>query len=257
MGDASHESRSDVPSDGGPWVHAPALAAEGGTHWLSRDEARHATGSRRLHAGDPVTLFDGRGSTARATLGHARRDDGALEVRVGAVRHEPRQGRHVTVASAIPKGDRLATMMEGIGPLGVAEFVPLCTDRGVVPWSAHLQQRCGRILVECAKQSRSPWVTSLASAEGHERDALTVVQDSRARGAHVLIADRGGMPLAQHARALDPAHPAVALIGPEGGFSARERDQIIAAGAVPVSLGTAILRIELAATVAASLLRLA
>lgn len=241
-------------SGGAAWLFAPAMPMEGGTHWLSRDEARHATGARRLRAGDAITLFDGKGSTASATLGSARRDDGALEVRVGAVRHEPRQGRHVIVASAIPKGDRLATLMEGIGPLGVAEFVPLRTERGVVPWSAHLQQRCGRILVECAKQSRSPWVTEIPAAE--ERDLLAVIEAGCARGAQVLIADRDGALLVQHAGALDHERAVLVLIGPEGGFSAHERDEALAAGAVPVSLGPAILRIELAATVAAALLRL-
>lgn len=248
-------ARTGGSGDGAAWLFAPAMPPEGGTHWLTRDEARHATGSRRLHAGDAVTLFDGKGSTARATLGDARRDDGALEVHVGSVRHEPRQGRHVTVASAIPKGDRLATMMEGIGPLGVAEFMPLHAERGVVPWSAHLQQRCGRILVECAKQSRSPWVTAIPSVEG--REAIAVVREGSSRGAQVLIADRDGAPLAPRASSIDPAQGAIVLIGPEGGFSARERDDAVAAGAVPVSLGPAILRIELAATVAAALLRLA
>jgi 16S rRNA (uracil1498-N3)-methyltransferase len=254
MGEPAHTRANGAGGGDAPWLFAPAMPAEGGTHWLSRDEARHATGARRLRAGDEVTLFDGRGSTASATLGHARRDDGALEVRVGNVLQQARQGRHVIVASAIPKGDRLATMMEGIGPLGVAEFMPLRTERGIVPWSAHVEQRCGRILVECAKQSRSPWVTAMPSAQ--ERDALAAIEAGRAHGAQVLIADRDGAPLAHHARTLDPVLPVLVLVGPEGGFSARERSEALAAGTVPVSLGPAILRIELAATVAAALLRL-
>jgi 16S rRNA (uracil1498-N3)-methyltransferase len=256
MSDAPPAHAQEATGGDAPWLFAPAMPAEGGTHWLSRDEARHATGARRLRAGDAITLFDGRGSTAHATLGHARRDDGAIEVRIGAMRSEPRQGRHVIVASAIPKGDRLATLMEGIGPLGVAEFVPLRTEHGVVPWSGHLAQRCGRILVECAKQCRSPWVTALPTVEAHERDAIAAVHGGCAHGAQVLVADREGAPMAQCARSLDPARPVLVLIGPEGGFSGRERTGALAAGATPVSLGPAILRIELAATVAAALLRL-
>ncbi len=240
----------------GAWMFADAIPAEGATHWLSRDEARHATGSRRLRPGDPVTLFDGCGAVAHATLGHARRDDGALEVRMGPVRREPRQGRHVTVASAVPKGDRLATLMEGIGPLGVAEFVPVRAERSVVPWSDHLSQRCRRILVECAKQSHSPWVTALPKHGAPANDAESVAKATAAAGAIVLIADRAGEPLRDVARALDAARHVAVLIGPEGGLSERERGAVIAAGATPVSLGPAILRIELAATVAAALLRL-
>ena len=240
----------------GAWMFADSIPPEGATHWLSRDEARHATGSRRLRPGDPVTLFDGCGAVAQATLGHARRDDGALEVRVGPVRREARQGRHVTVASAVPKGDRLATMMEGIGPLGIAEFVPVRAERSVVPWSDHLAQRCRRILVECAKQSHSPWVTGLPPHGAAAHDVAGAVGAASAAGAIVLIADRAGEPLRDVSHAHDAARHVAVMVGPEGGFSERERSAAIAAGATPVSLGPAILRIELAATVAAALLRL-
>jgi 16S rRNA (uracil1498-N3)-methyltransferase len=240
----------------GAWMFADAIPAAGTTHWLSRDEARHAAGSRRLRPGDPLTLFDGQGTVAHATLGNARRDDGALEVLVVAHHHVPREGRHVTLASAVPKGDRLATLMEGIGPLGVAAFVPLRTERGVVPWSGHLAQRSRRILMECAKQSHSPWVTAVPDAAGGAPDVPSVVSEAAGHGARVMIADQSGAPLA-HVAAGVPADARVrVLVGPEGGFSGRERDAAVAAGAVPVSLGPAILRIELAATVAAALLRL-
>ncbi len=259
-GDAPRGDERDSGEQGtgehGAWMFADAIPAEGATHWLSRDEARHATGSRRLRAGDPVMLFDGCGAVAHATLSHARRDDGALEVRVGPVRRGPRQGRHVTVASAVPKGDRLATLMEGIGPLGIAEFVPVRAERGVVPWSDHLAQRCRRILVECAKQSHSPWITGLPPQGAPVHDVAGAVSAASAAGAIALIADRAGEPLRHVARALDASRHVAVLIGPEGGFSERERSVAIAAGATPVSLGPAILRIELAATVAAALLRL-
>ena len=256
MSSIQEPSGEQVSQGHGAWLFADVIPTEGASHWLSRDEARHATGSRRLRPGDPVTLFDGCGAVATAPLGNARREDGALEVRVGPVRREPRQGRHVTVASAVPKGDRLATLMEGIGPLGVAEFVPVRAERSVVPWSDHLSQRCRRILVECAKQSHSPWVTGLPHEGAPVHDVAGVVSATSAAGAIVLIADRAGEPLRDVARALDATRPATLLVGPEGGFSERERGAAIAAGANPVSLGPSILRIELAATAAAALLRL-
>jgi len=240
----------------GTWMFAEAIPGEGAMHWLSRDEARHATGARRMRAGDPVTLFDGCGTVAHATLGQARRDDGALEVRVTAVRREPRQGRQVTIAGAVPKGDRLATLMEGIGPLGVSEFIPVRAERSVVPWSDNLLQRCRRILVECAKQSQSPWITRLPVQGAAAGDVASIVRAAVSAGASVLLADRAGEPLRAVASAVDRTRHAVVLIGPEGGFSERERATAIASGATSVSLGPAILRIELAATVAAALLRI-
>lgn len=255
MSDRNDPQEGQSGHEHGAWLFAEAIPSAGAAHWLARDEARHATGSRRMRAGDALTLFDGCGGVAHATLGHARRDDGALEVRIATVRREPRQGRHVTVASAVPKGDRLATLMEGIGPLGVAEFVPVRAERSVVPWSDHLAQRCRRILVECAKQSRSPWITGLPRAGAPVGDVASVAREAASAGARVLIADLQGEPLRDVARAIGAAQPVVVLIGPEGGFSERERGAAVAAGATPASLGPAILRIELAATVAAAILR--
>lgn len=248
-----HEGHSG--HEHGAWLFADAIPSTGAAHWLSRDEARHATGSRRMRAGDAVTLFDGCGAVAHATLGDARRDDGALEVRIASVHREPLQGRHVTMASAVPKGDRLATLMEGIGPLGVAEFVPIRAERSVVPWSDHLAQRCRRILIECAKQSHSPWITRLPRPGAPIGDVAGLAREAASAGARVLIADREGEPVRDVARAIDPSHRVFVLIGPEGGLSERERSAAVTSGATRVSLGPAILRVELAATVAAAILR--
>lgn len=241
-----------APEADGPWLHADPLPGAHGTHWLSREEARHATGSRRLHAGDAVTLFDGRGGIARGSLGESRRGDGALEVAVGPAQRVARAGRAVRIACAVPKGDRLATLLEALAPLGVEEIVPLRTERGVVPWSAHLAQRAQRICVECAKQSRSAWVPALCEPAS----AADAAREGASRG-ELLIADRSGPPLAACAAALPQDCRVTVLVGPEGGFTDAERAAAVAAGAAPVSLGPAVLRIELAASVAATLLRLA
>lgn len=236
----------------GPWLHADPLPAARSVHWLSRDEARHATGARRLHPGDAVTLFDGRGGVAQGLLGESRRADGSLEVAVGDVQRIARAGRPVTIACAVPKGDRLSTLLEALAPLGVERMVPMRTERGVVPWSSHLAQRSHRICIECAKQSRAPWVPALGEPMG-----VTDAAREGAASGGLLIADRAGDALSACAAALDPGRRVTVLVGPEGGFTDAERAAAIAAGALPVSLGPAILRIELAASVAATLLRLA
>jgi 16S rRNA (uracil1498-N3)-methyltransferase len=57
----------------------------------------------------------------------------------------------------------------------------------------------------------------------------------------IVVADRGGAPLAGFDR------PVVALVGPEGGFTAEELAAVEAAGGRRVSLGPHVLRIETAA----------
>jgi 16S rRNA (uracil1498-N3)-methyltransferase len=66
----------------------------------------------------------------------------------------------------------------------------------------------------------------------------------------LLFADEtGGMPMLQAVR----PGPATLLTGPEGGFTPDERERILAAGAIGVSLGPRILRAETAALAAISL----
>jgi 16S rRNA (uracil1498-N3)-methyltransferase len=71
-----------------------------------------------------------------------------------------------------------------------------------------------------------------------------------ADGRAVYLADRDGAPLP----AVAPARVAFA-VGPEGGFTAAEAAEAVAAGAVPAAIGTQVLRVEAAAVAFASALR--
>jgi 16S rRNA (uracil1498-N3)-methyltransferase len=63
-------------------------------------------------------------------------------------------------------------------------------------------------------------------------------------GAVLLVADRDGVPLEEIVTA---GNLVVALVGPEGGFTAEELATVEAAGGRRVSLGPHVLRVETAA----------
>lgn len=228
-----------------PWFHVTSLPAAGDSIALDRDEAKHALGVRRLGAGDGVTVFDGRGGIADATITGERSRDGGPVIRVVSVRRQERRGVDVVVGVAPPKGDRLSTMLDMLGQLGVSGVVPLDTQHGVVDADGINRARAERILLEAAKQSRGAWVPQLGPATG-VREFVTA---SVAEGREVLIAQPGGA-VGQAA-----SGRAALVIGPEGGFSAREVEDAIAAGARAVDLGPTILRVETAAVCLAALLR--
>jgi 16S rRNA (uracil1498-N3)-methyltransferase len=228
-----------------PWFHVTSLPAAGDSIVLDRDEAKHALGVRRLGAGDGVTVFDGRGGIAEATITGERSRDGGPVIRVVSVRRQERRGADVVVGVAPPKGDRLSTMLDMLGQLGVSKVVPLDTQHGVVDADGINRARAERILLESAKQSRGAWVPELGSA-------MTVrefVASAVAEGREVLIAQPGGV-AAQCA-----SGRAALVVGPEGGFSVQEVADAVAAGASAVDLGPAILRVETAAVCLAAQLR--
>jgi 16S rRNA (uracil1498-N3)-methyltransferase len=225
-----------------------SIPPEGQMAWLDRDEARHAMGSRRLGAGDPVDLVDGRGTVARAHLGAERDRDGNLAVTVAQVRQVPRPTPALHVASAVPKGDRLGWLLDAVGELAVENLTPLDCQHSVTPADRAGGDRSRRILAEAMKQSRGVWLTRIEAPATPQAFAAGAV----AAGHLVLLLDPRGAPLVDQA-----AHAtSVALLaGPEGGFSESELVALRDAGASPASLGPTVLRVELAVAAACGAIR--
>jgi 16S rRNA (uracil1498-N3)-methyltransferase len=191
---------------------------------LVGDEARHLVRVMRCRVGDEVVAFDGRGTSWRARVASIGRDEAVLDLGAAVVEAATRDAP-LTLAVALPKGDRQKWLVEKLTELGVPRLVPLVTTRGVAEATPAAVERRGRS-------------TLMAIAE--PRTVAEVVAAHRATGG-IVVADRGGAPLAGFDR------PVVALVGPEGGFTAEELVAVEAAGGRRVSLGPHVLRIETAA----------
>ena len=206
---------------------------------LKGDEARHLTRVLRAKIGDAVRLFNGRGSEWPAQVVQIGRDTVSLEIGAACV-DSPSDFRLLTVAAALPKGDRQKWMVEKLTELGVGRLIPLATTRGVAEATAGAQARLERGVIEACKQCGRN--TLMEVAAGHTLDQLLAAIPA---GTYGLIAHPGGSPL--KTGALRAATAVLALVGPEGGFT---DDELVAAdrsGLVRVSLGPHILRVETAA----------
>ena len=206
---------------------------------LKGDEARHLTRVLRAKIGDAVRLFNGRGSEWPAQVVQIGRDTVSLEIGTACV-DSPSDSRLLTVAAALPKGDRQKWMVEKLTELGVGRLIPLATTRGVAEATAGAQARLERGVIEACKQCGRN--TLMEVAAGHTLDQLLAAIPA---GTYGLIAHPGGSPL--NTGALRAATAVLALVGPEGGFT---DDELVAAdrsGLVRVSLGPHILRVETAA----------
>lgn len=236
-----------------PWFHLDPLP-DSGVVWLPKDEAKHATGARRLGEGDAVVLFDGRGTLAYATLLGTRDRRGDVEARIESIeRHEPIAPR-IELATALPKGDRLATLLDMATQVGGDHLIPLLCEWGVVKPHDETPERWRRIAIEAAKQSRRAWVPTFGAP-------MRVVEACRGgEGCRVMLAHPGGAPIGATteswgARSGGSPSTVRVLIGPEGGFSEGELAAAHAAGVARVSLSPQVLRIETAAVVAVAALR--
>lgn len=228
-----------------PWFHVDTLPAPGGAWLLSRDEAKHATGSKRLGPGDEVVLFDGHGGVARGALGATRTRDGGIPVDVLASERRERSGRRVHLACALPKGDRLSTLIDMTTQLGVASMTPLRCERSVVGETDARADRIRRIQIEACKQARCAWVPEL-------RQEIDVPVLAKRGGAMVVFHPDGAAP---HEVSAALGEEITLCVGPEGGFTDAEVETLRHAGARVASLGETILRIETAAVVGVAMFR--
>lgn len=209
---------------------------------VSGPEAHHAVRVKRLEVADALHILTGSGHRAVCTITAITKSRGEwqLSLRVQSVALDSPAAPRLHVCSAVPKGDALEQMIDGLSQVGVATWSPLICERSVVdPRDAKLA-RLARVCEESLKQSARAWLMDIAPARTFA-DALTL--------SNVIVADASGEPYAAPARM--PADTLTLLIGPEGGLTPSELDAARAANVRVCTFGVHIMRIEVAAVVAA------
>lgn len=225
-----------------PWFHHSSLSDAGETVSLEDEEARHVSGARRLGVGDRIVLFDGAGRTASAELIEVSKRSVTARLIETADHASPLPAFHL--ASAVPKGERMATLLSMATQLGMSSFTPLSCQRSVVKTSDSSTGRWARICREACKQSRRPHLPTIEPPA----EPIELAGGHRADGRPILALHPGGAPIAQYVtrEEIASATALTLIVGPEGGFSDDEAKQLAEAGACLMDLGEGILRTETA-----------
>ena len=219
--------------------HLPSPPA-GDAAVLTGDEARHLARVLRARPGDEVVVFAGTGVEWPARVVAVGRDEVTLAL--GPPRPDPpRVGPRLTLAVALPKGERQKWLVEKLTELGVARLVPLVTTRGVAEATDAARGRLERGVIEACKQCGRNRPMEI----GPPRSLVAALADMAAED-RAVVADPGGGPLEAGRLAAGQAG-VLAAVGPEGGFTAEELAAADRAGAIRASLGPHILRVETAA----------
>ena len=213
---------------------------------LTGAEAHHLSHVLRGEAGQIVTVFDGSGDEFSARIESIGRSAIELEIleRQSVDRESPLQ---LTLAVALPKGERQRWLIEKAVELGVARVIPLATKRGVAQPTASAIERLRRAVIEASKQCGRNRLMEIAEPRQWDELAEAIADATR------LMGHPGGIRLREAiASDLDPSNEIVAAIGPEGGFTDEEVNRGVAAGWQLVDLGPRILRVETAAIAVAA-----
>ena len=217
--------------------YSPDPPRDGKLHLLA-DEARHLSRVCRFGVGDVVEVFDGNGGASRAQVVKIDNDRVELTVVGAAIPDRPAPLR-LTLASAVPKGDRFDWLVEKATELGIERMIPIVTERSVVTPGDPKLERLRRAIVEASKQCGRNQLMVLEPLSRWEHLVGTCP------GAIKLLADPTGIPPRQWP-GITPGRLVVLAVGPEGGFTDQERQIADQMGWLAISLSVNTLRIETA-----------
>jgi 16S rRNA (uracil1498-N3)-methyltransferase len=224
---------------------------------FDREESRHAARVLRLRPGDTVVAADGAGREYTVRLETVGDEATGTVLSVGAGERE--SPIRITLVQAVPKGDKMESIVRACTELGVTRIVPVLTARTIVAldpgrWRERAR-RWQRIAREAAKQCGRAVVPPVEAPrpvdEVLELDETAELRlclwEAAAAGPGSKV-DRGlGAPLAAGLPAsLAPAARVYVLIGPEGGLTRDEIESARARGWMVVGAGPRILRTETA-----------
>jgi 16S rRNA (uracil1498-N3)-methyltransferase len=214
---------------------------------VTGEEHHHLARVLRARPGDAVTLFDGAGAELEARVVRVGRAETELAPRPGGRPEAAPAGAPLVLLTAVPRGGRMDFLVQKCSELGVSRIVPIIAARSVGRPEPGRRARWEKIAREAARQcgradvpvvdAPATLAAALAAPELPER-RLVLSPSPAGRSLRALLPD--------------PAATAL-LVGPEGGLAAGESEAAAAAGFVPVSLGSRILRVETAAIVAVAL----
>jgi 16S rRNA (uracil1498-N3)-methyltransferase len=212
------------------------------------DECQHLIKVLRLKKGDDLELINGQGGLARAVVDDVAKASVAMSLR--EVVFVPRALRpRITLACAIPKRSKFETIIEKATELGVDRIIPLVTERTeFVADGEKIEkktERFERVAMNAAKQCKRIWFPEISPPVALTQALKQCATPDTGLFIPWLEGDRVSLREA-FTRKLE-AKEFVFFIGPEGDFTPEEVKQALKAGALAVSLGENVLKVDTAA----------
>ena len=211
------------------------------------EDAHHISRSLRMAAGETITVSDMQGYEYECRLTDFLEGEVRAEIEsVKASENEP--PCFIRLFQALPKGDKMDTVIQKAVECGVGRVIPFESERCVVKMKSDgedkkTQRRC-RIAEEAAKQCGRSVIPEVSRTVSFSRMVEEALESEL-----VLFCYEGDgtQPLGRILDGLCAMPKSISIvIGSEGGFSLSEAERCKEAGMVMTGLGKRILRTETA-----------
>lgn len=220
---------------------------------VDTNEIHHMKNVLRLKKGDEVSLFNGQGEEASGILSALTGTQAEIQIR--SVKKADRKNTSLILACAIPKKAKFEFIIEKCTELGVDEIIPLLTHRTEIRIKGEKAEaktrRYQTVAVNAAKQCQRSTVPRLHPVTRFADLLKAFTPDDTILIPHLGPKRKNIMEVLQPST----KQRIVILIGPEGDFTPDEVKAAEQAGAVAVSLGETVLKVDTAAIAVVTLVR--
>lgn len=222
--------------------------------WITGEDGAHIEKSLRMKPGEALTLCDGKKTDYACEVVEVQ----AREALVRVLSEGPSLGEPsvlVTLYQALPKADKMDTVVQKAVECGATRIVPVfsarCISRPDEKAARRKVERWQRIALEAAKQCGRGIVPQVAPIMPFAK----AIKECAESGGHLLLCYEGGGK-SLRGIALEQENRIALFIGPEGGLEEHEVALSQEHGAQVITLGTRIFRTETAPVAALSALML-
>jgi len=220
------------------WFYDPNISENSSA--ISVTELEHFK-SLRIRDGEEVSITNGVGGVLRASVAYAA--TGQLVPKSFHVMAKSTPAIHLV--QSLAKGGKDEAALQTTVELGVASITPLQAARSVVEWGAKAsrnQERWNQIAISAMKQSKQTFKVNV--------NELLTPKQLVPIGTGLVLDPRSSVGLV----GVEVLDEVTVVVGPEGGFSQGELDNLEAQGFLGVRLGSSILRTSSAGPAAISAL---
>ena len=224
-------------------ITEPIVVLEGG-------EAHHLSAVLRHGPGDEVELFDGRGVVAVGQVIKAKPKRVELDIVKQQVLTRSEKGE-IVLAVSLAKGERFDWLIGKCTELGVDTIYPVLFERTVKQGkNPGLVSRWEKLTVAAAKQCERNFLPTITAPIPFDR----LLEEMKGRSSRLLIGSLQDGAVSLVRLDWEPGQDVVAFVGPEGGMTDAEEEQLRQMGAIDVALTSTVLRTETAGLAFASIL---
>ncbi|MGO4262659.1 16S rRNA (uracil(1498)-N(3))-methyltransferase [Lysobacter sp. TAB13] len=233
-------------------VHVDAQLALGSEVVLPEGPATHLARVLRHEVGDACVLFNGDGRDYHGQISALGKRE--VRVRIDSAQEVERESPlRLHLLQGVARGEKMDLILQKATELGVSAVLPLWSQRSEVKLDeARAEKRLAHwrsVVASACEQSGRACVPEVATP----RSLAAVLAALPAGGARLILDPDGELAFATLALAFDA--PVLLAIGPEGGWSPLDRQQLRDAGFQGLRLGPRILRTETAGLAAIAALQ--